>query len=140
MLSRRGPGQQQDGDIAATDQQQQSHRPEEQVERPAKFFDELFVEAYHAKLRVIRREVPRRFLRELLDQRLERGIGLRMRYAWLEAYPGVEGLDRIPGDFQRKIDIAVAPCEARTGHSDYGVVLPDQLHCLADHRGIAVKV
>ena len=74
----------------------------------------------------------RRFLCELADERLKRGVGLRMRDAGLQSNARIEALHLVAGDLQRQVDIAIAPGESRAGNADDGVVLADQLDGFAD--------
>jgi hypothetical protein len=140
VLPRGGAGQQQDGHIAATDEQQQGNRAEEQVQCPAKPLKELVVEAFDMDLEAPNREMGWSFFCELFHQGLERGVGLGMRDARFKACLYVEGIAGILNNLQGDVDVGVIPCEARSGHSHDGVVLVNHLHGSSHDRGIAVEV
>src|SRR5580704_2079183 len=103
MLPRRGARQQQNGNIAASNQQQQGNRPEEQIERSTKLLDEILVEPNHMQIPEVLREILRRLLPELSNQRLESRIRLRVCDARLEANARIKRFHLVAGDLQRQI-------------------------------------
>ena len=75
----------------------------------------------------------RRFLGELLDQWLQGRICHLVGHARLQPNADVKRLDRILRNFQRQVDVAIAPGKARASHAHDGVVLADQLQVLAEN-------
>src|SRR5580692_2288216 len=84
------------------------------------------------------REMARRLLCELFEQRLALRICRGARDSGLEPKHREESSRRIGGEFERQIDFAVAPGEARAYHANNFVVLVDQLDLLAHNVEITV--
>src|SRR5262249_1342749 len=79
------------------------------------------------------REVRGSLLSKLIDQGLQRGIGLRNRNARLETHAGVVSSNLILGDLQRQIYVSITPCKSRRCDANNGVVLANHLNRLADN-------
>ena len=124
MLTRRAPRQQQNRNVSAPDQQQQCHCGEQQEEGPADPIDELIVQSFEHHVEMLGK-VARRFLCKLFEQGLELCTCRRPRDSWLEPSHDEESSRRIGCEFERQIDFAVAPSEARLDHADDRVALVD---------------
>ena len=74
VLAGRAAGEQQDRHIGASNQEQKSHRSEEQEKRSAEALHVSLVNTFHPNAKCLR-EVSGCLLRELLQQRLELGVG-----------------------------------------------------------------
>ena len=71
---------------------------------------------------------------------MQSSVGGGKRNPGLQPHTGIKGLDLIPRDFERKIDIAVSPGKPRPRYADYGVVLVDHLNGLAEYRRVGIKM
>ncbi len=83
MLPRCSSGQQQNRDISATDQQQQSYGREQQVQCPADITYEVVIQSFYGHAEMLR-EMRRSLLCELFDKRLELRVSRRARDPRLE--------------------------------------------------------
>ncbi len=79
------------------------------------------------------RKMRRRVLGELLEQRLQLGIGGGAAGARFEPQVCAEFRRRIVIQLERQVDIPIAPGEARWHHADYGVGLVDKLQRTTHH-------
>src|SRR5450755_2296613 len=79
-------------------------------------------------------------LGELLEERLELSVSRGVTYTRLQLGVDLVAAAGIGGEFQRKIQVAITPGEARLGNTDDGVVFVNQLDCLAHDVPFAVVV
>ena len=82
MLPCCAPCQKQDGDIAASDQQEQCNRSKQQTQRASQPINKLIVESLNSCFELFRK-VLRSFLRKLFQQNLELCIGGSTTHAGL---------------------------------------------------------
>ena len=79
-------------------------------------------------------------LRKLENQRLQCGVGLRVRDTRLQANARIEAFRLVAGDLQRQIYIAITPGKSRPGNADDRCSSCDQLHGFTENRRIAVEM
>ena len=132
--------QQKNGNIAAANGQQEPHCKEQKIQGSAEFMHKPFVQANHAELEVRRWKMLRRFLGELVDQRLQGGVRNRMGDTRLQSKADIVSFRGILSNLQGEINISVFPCETLGCDSDDRVILADQLEGLTDHGGIGVEM
>ena len=140
VLARRAAGEKQDRNISTSDDEQQGYGTEEQIERATKLLNKIFIQSDDMELKLRNGEMLRSFFGELLDEGLEGGVGGFMGNSGLQSKSDIVGLDGILRNFQREVDVAVVPSEARGGDTDDGVVLVNQLQSLPEYCGVGVEV
>ena len=136
LLPVRAANQQQDRDVGAADEQQRRDRAQQQEEprphRPGIHLDDAA--QVDAELIGIAR---RRLGGELLEDRLQLGVGLRGGDAGPDLQGGAVIDVGLCPDLERHVDIRFAPAEPRRHHADDLIVLAHELNRPPDHRRIA---
>lgn len=109
VLARGGAGEQKDGHIAASDEQQKGNRAKQQVERSPELPNVGFVQPFDMHLEAADGEVGWRFLCELLNQGLQGRVCLRVTDAGFETNANIERALQVLGDLLGHIHVDVKP-------------------------------
>src|SRR5260370_816138 len=112
MLAHRAASQEKDGDVAASDGEQQSYCSEQEIQGATEIMNEIVVQADNIELEMLAGEMLGRFLGELVDQRSQGGVRHFMGDTGLQAKADIVRPDGIEGNLEGKIDVAVIPGEA----------------------------
>src|SRR5258708_30091845 len=105
----------------------------------SELFHVPFVDAFYAHAELFG-EMRGSFFGELLEQRLQLGVGGGERDAGLQFDQRAVIGARVAGDFQREIHVGVIPGEARGQNTDDRIVLVHKLQTAADHRRVAIEM